>query len=195
MTARKKREQNKKKKAVDYLGSKCNKCGLETNCLRVYDFHHINPTEKDSGIARLLQGHSWDTIRKELDKCDLMCHNCHRIIHHYLNEENYVDNKRAERVRERSRAFKQGLIIRFGGKCNLCGFETEVGSVYEFHHLDMNKKESLISNLICACSWDKVELELKNCILVCANCHRIIHENGWRYNGRISVEQAECHEY
>lgn len=46
------------------------------------DFHHIKG--KKYPISRLVkQGYSIETIDKEIEKCILVCSNCHRKIHHY----------------------------------------------------------------------------------------------------------------
>jgi len=63
--------------AVELLGGKCSICGLVDNPA-VYDFHHRDPKEKDVGIS---QAKSWAAIEKELEKCDLVCSNCHRKLH------------------------------------------------------------------------------------------------------------------
>mgnify|MGYP000644676537 CR=1 FL=1 len=68
-----------KQKAVEYLGGKCSICGYN-KCNRALDFHHINPEEKDNTISSLYN-YSWDNIKKELDKCILLCANCHRELH------------------------------------------------------------------------------------------------------------------
>lgn len=68
---------------IKLLGGKCSRCGLEDSCLAVYDFHHRDPNEKEIGIARFIARHrSLDKIKKEISKCDLVCANCHRRIHH-----------------------------------------------------------------------------------------------------------------
>ena len=69
-----------KVKAVEYLGGKCKDCGgaFHVACM---DFHHINPDEKTKGIAGL-GTNSWKNIKIELDKCVLLCANCHRIRHY-----------------------------------------------------------------------------------------------------------------
>lgn len=69
-----------KAKAVEYLGGKCVHCGLVSDKLCVYDFHHINPKEKEADPGSLLH-YSWKRIQEELDKCILLCANCHRIEH------------------------------------------------------------------------------------------------------------------
>lgn len=71
-----------KKQAVEYKGGKCVKCGYN-KCLSALEFHHINPLEKDKllnsrGINRRK---SFKLLKVELDKCVLVCANCHREIH------------------------------------------------------------------------------------------------------------------
>jgi hypothetical protein len=74
-----KRKQNKQK-AVDYKGGCCKRCGIVSECLDIYDFHHINPNEKEDSLNRLMNS-TWEYIVPELDKCDLLCSNCHKITH------------------------------------------------------------------------------------------------------------------
>ncbi len=70
----------RKREAVEYLGGQCQQCGLEDECVNVYDFHHRDPNDKDYEIAakRYL---SFEEMKKELNKCDLLCAICHRKIH------------------------------------------------------------------------------------------------------------------
>lgn len=70
---------NNKKLAIEYLGGKCLKCG-GTFHPDVYDFHHKNGDEKDICVARLLMK-KFEVIKIELNKCVLLCANCHRIEH------------------------------------------------------------------------------------------------------------------
>lgn len=45
-------------------------------------FHHKNPEEKKDQIPYMVSKcHSWDTILKEIDKCEILCANCHLIKH------------------------------------------------------------------------------------------------------------------
>jgi hypothetical protein len=69
-----------KRQAVEYLGGKCSRCGLETTHYEIYDFHHTDPSKKDMSISDNRM--SFDTLKPELDKCRLYCSNCHRIIHY-----------------------------------------------------------------------------------------------------------------
>lgn len=83
------RRRKLKQMAVEYKGGKCIICGYN-RCLGVLDFHHLDPNEKDFGIASSGTTRSWDALKKELDKCICVCANCHREIHNnYINLEDY----------------------------------------------------------------------------------------------------------
>lgn len=74
-----KRQRDRKKQAIDYKGGKCELCGY-SKCQDAFDFHHINPEEKEFLLSagKLT---SFERIKNELDKCMLLCANCHREIH------------------------------------------------------------------------------------------------------------------
>lgn len=65
----------RKQRAVNYKGSKCIICGYN-KCLMALQFHHVNPRDKSFGISSS-NWKKWETIKKELDKCVLLCANCH----------------------------------------------------------------------------------------------------------------------
>lgn len=65
---------------VIYKGSKCELCGYD-KCLAALEFHHIESREKEKLISRM-RYHSFDKVKPELDKCKLVCSNCHREIHY-----------------------------------------------------------------------------------------------------------------
>lgn len=75
----KKHRKKVKLKAVEYLGGKCSECGYDKNYASL-DFHHIDPSQKDFSISSNSY-FPWDTIKTELDKCILLCRNCHGEIH------------------------------------------------------------------------------------------------------------------
>ena len=62
----------------------CKKCG--ENRYYLLDFHHKNPQEKEFSISDHSRA-SLETIKKEIEKCDVLCANCHREWH-YLSKEN-----------------------------------------------------------------------------------------------------------
>lgn len=78
------RQRSIKQKAVDYLGNKCIVCSYD-KCIGALEFHHINPEEKDFSISQVKLS-SFERIKSELDKCVLLCANCHREFHGGLIE-------------------------------------------------------------------------------------------------------------
>lgn len=70
--------QKTKLKAIEYKGGKCQICGYNKS-IRALTFHHINPEEKSFGISGGTK--SFEKLKPELDKCILVCQNCHAEIH------------------------------------------------------------------------------------------------------------------
>lgn len=77
--ARNRRRRNKQR-AVDIKGGCCEVCGYN-KCLASLTFHHVDPKKKEGNVKRLLKC-SWERVEKEIDKCVLVCRNCHGEIHH-----------------------------------------------------------------------------------------------------------------
>lgn len=73
-------KRNRKLWAIEYLGGTCSQCG-EKHHPAVYEFHHTDPATKDRDPSKMLQL-SLTKLIAELDKCILVCANCHRYIHH-----------------------------------------------------------------------------------------------------------------
>ena len=69
--------------AVEYKGGSCSKCGY-SKCSAALEFHHTDPTEKDFGIAAKGRTMSEAKMKAELDKCVMLCANCHREEHDLL---------------------------------------------------------------------------------------------------------------
>lgn len=69
-----------KQQCVDYKGEKCCMCGYN-NYNGALDFHHTDPTKKDFAISKVKTTRFNDRIKLELDKCILVCKNCHAEIH------------------------------------------------------------------------------------------------------------------
>lgn len=76
-----------KKMLIEYKGGKCEHCGYD-KCMRALEFHHLNPNEKDFGLSRCLSKNI-SSLKKEVDKCILLCSNCHAEEHERLYEQGY----------------------------------------------------------------------------------------------------------
>lgn len=81
-----------KQKAIEYKGGACEKCSYSRS-IRSLVFHHLDPEEKDFSISHPISK-KWNLIKLELDKCVLLCTNCHGEIHEewdkIKNEESFL---------------------------------------------------------------------------------------------------------
>lgn len=81
-----------KKKCVEYKGGKCEFCGY-SKCLRALGFHHKDRNLKAFNISSL-KTRAWHKLQLELDKCYLLCANCH------MEEEDRIVKTRSSLVGE-----------------------------------------------------------------------------------------------
>lgn len=70
----------RKRKIVDHFGDKCLDCN-QTFPQYVYQFHHLDPTEKDVNPSYAMTQRP-SKMWEELNKCVMLCANCHLIRHH-----------------------------------------------------------------------------------------------------------------
>jgi hypothetical protein len=73
------RQRALKRRAIEYKGVRCSRCGYD-RCDGALEFHHTNPRRKDVNISHLRHT-TFEKIIAELDKCVLLCANCHREEH------------------------------------------------------------------------------------------------------------------
>jgi len=87
----------------------------------------------------------------------------------------------SRRTTERQRKLKKMMIDYKGGRCQNpeCstpgGYDRSINGL-EFHHIDPIKKEFTLSQVRLCKMTDKIKEELDKCLLLCANCHREVHE-------------------
>lgn len=72
-----------KLQAISHKGGSCEVCGYR-KCPAALTFHHEDPKEKDFEIGSCIR--SWDKIRNEIEKCRLLCANCHAEAHYEETE-------------------------------------------------------------------------------------------------------------
>ena len=75
------RRKRNRRAAIIYLGGECAECGYN-KCEAAFEFHHVKKNEKKFTIS---SGYKlpWEELKIELDKCMLLCCNCHREKHYY----------------------------------------------------------------------------------------------------------------
>jgi len=77
--------------AIMYKGGKCKMCGVSDLPAFCYHFDHRIPEEKSYNVGRKFNQKINPEIIKELDKCDLLCANCHAIKTWGKNNENVIE--------------------------------------------------------------------------------------------------------
>ena len=87
----------RKYEAILSRGAKCGKCGYDKN-ISALEFHHLDPNLKEYQIdSRRFSNTSIDKLEQELNKCILLCANCHRELHYpeltLDNIPNIIDSK------------------------------------------------------------------------------------------------------
>jgi len=92
-----------KQKAVKYKGGRCEICGYRRS-LRSLHFHHKDPQKKEFAISRMTKI-SESKLKAELDKCVLLCGNCHGEVHEEIDGE-------STKVTAAWRYLKEGKVYR-----------------------------------------------------------------------------------
>ena len=71
--------------AVEHKGGACQICGYNKSH-RALVFHHVDPTLKSFGISEKGFTRAWSKIKEELEKCILLCSNCHMEVHDNITQ-------------------------------------------------------------------------------------------------------------
>jgi predicted HNH restriction endonuclease len=113
------------------------------------------------------QKYAWDNLDKEKQKKLLEYQRDYRSA----NRNSISSKNKEKRIDRRTQAIKM-----LGGCCSACkGVFDSI--VYDFHHLDPDKKEFAISEKALV-SEERYFAEVEKCVLLCANCHRLEHKKG-----------------
>lgn len=75
-----KRHRDKKQRAVKVLGGKCAICDYNSYT-GALEFHHIDPKTKIFSLYSGNLGRPWTQVLAEIEKCALLCSNCHKEVH------------------------------------------------------------------------------------------------------------------
>lgn len=164
--SQKKRRQARKALLIEMRGGRCEDCGY-SDVLGALEFHHRDPVTKEFGVGNW--SGSLERLMAEVEKCDLVCSNCHRLRHASIDEARPGDPVVEHRRRRKLRA-----IQHMGGRCEGC-HRTMAPAVFEFHHLKAAEKAFGISETGVPHRWEKTVAELSKCVMLCANCHREVH--------------------
>jgi len=76
------KRRKEKKEFLDKIKKEpCSRCGktFPPICM---DLHHRNPNNKKDTISNLMNGtYDLSQLKLEVEKCELLCSNCHRLHH------------------------------------------------------------------------------------------------------------------
>lgn len=156
------------------------------------DLHHREPDTKKMKISKMVTwGYSKDKLQAEMDKCDVVCANCHRIEHHTIPagvsescqtgssvDFDHTGEQKATHVSHLA-VRQRATVYRYkkARGCTRCG-ESGVGCL-DPHHVDDTTKTDTVSSLISnESSPTDLRAELRKCTVLCANCHRREHYQG-----------------
>lgn len=163
---------------ADYLAANpCEDCGEDD--ATVLEFDHVGA--KRGGIAMLMgAGYSLDALRREIAQCEVVCVNCHRrrtakragwrraAVPWWRSE----PPKRYETAR--NLAYAYSYLER--SRCRDCGEDDLI--ILDFDHVGP-KTGTVLQLASDGVGLERLEREIANCEVRCANCHRRRHANGW----------------
>ena len=156
----------KKLKLINHLGGKCKRC--DEGSFFTLTFHHKDSKDKDFeyGSNKKMR---FSKLINEIDKCELLCQNCHRELHY---NEKVNENRRLNKL----------IYLEYGGcKCIKCNYDKCPASL-TFHHKNSKEKDFWIGCLSGKISSiedlnDKIKKEIDKCDVLCANCHVLEHSD------------------
>jgi hypothetical protein len=99
--------------------------------------------------------------------------------HAEYSREHYLKNQADTKQRTKDIKAKEKVkwyTFKATLKCTHCGF-SHVASL-DFHHEDPSTKEGNVHQFVSNGQFAKAYEEIKKCIVLCANCHRIHHHEG-----------------
>jgi hypothetical protein len=93
-------------------------------------------------------------------------------------------SKRSDAVKTWRQNTKQRIVESMGGKCQLCGY-ARCNDALELHHIDPSQKDFTMGGIRAnPIAWARIVVELRKCVLLCANCHREVEA------GHISLPET-----
>ena len=114
--------------------------------------------------------------KQKKDGLNYRCKTCQRIYfkNHYQNNKQYYIDKAFEQTNKFLEIIDDVKQNKLKGGCSVCGAYHP--AILDFHHIDPTKKDFTIAQSRTK-SKEKFLKELDKCIVLCSNCHRVLH---WR---------------
>lgn len=138
--------------------SNCKNCGVSEP--KKLCFHHTDQKTLEVSRMAVTSQHNLQELKNEVEKCLILCRNCHRDKHYKGN----TSGKKARYIRE----------VKHKNTCSECG-EKRDGALI-FHHKNPDTKIDSVSKMATnRYSMKQVKEEIEKCEIVCSNCHAEKH--------------------
>lgn len=116
--------------------------------------------------------------RQKKDGLNYRCKACQRAYFKTYYKKNKKEQiQRVQQRKDNNQALLQKFVddIKLSNGCAYCGYKDHQAAL-QFHHIDSKTKDDTIANAINR-NWglDRLKQEIKKCIVLCANCHFILH--------------------
>lgn len=172
------RRDNYHKKIQEYkLNIGCQMCGYKQSSVGL-DFNHKSGVEKCFSISHGYK-YSKEDIQKELEKVEVLCANCHRIITKDTVYKEIGTNSNEEQwmIDRKKRNRKYIDDIKRNSNCEICGISgKENPIIIDFDHIDPSKKLFGLGQAG-GRSIKQIDNEITKCRTICACCHREFTSN------------------
>ena len=161
------------KRKHDLLSGKvCARCGFDD--IEVFEFAHRDRREKKNSISYLLGCAKRETLIAEVEKCEVLCGNCHR-------KETHAEDNTYKHVfvttgmlpyRHTEGSENRRFILDYLQErcCEQCG-EEDI-RVLEFDHIDPSTKKMSVSDMTANFSLKMLQDEIEKTRILCRNCHK-----------------------
>ncbi len=148
--------------------SSCKVCSYSTNPAGLC-FHHRNPEEKRFTIKYAFSHtYGFSNILKEALKCDVVCINCHRLIHYKGDKCKHKEGRKTARNALESK--KRIIKDMNHTHCQKCPESNPI--VLSFHHREpLNKTFDISWGIYNRYPYEEVLEEARKCDILCSRCH------------------------
>jgi hypothetical protein len=151
----------------------CSENGCKESRPEALCFHHNPEYKKRDSVSRMAitSKYSLEDLKQEIQKCELICQNCHRERHadtqRFNGKSQDTDDKNT----------KAGLVrtLKKEGSCSNEDCDESQPYCLDFHHIKEENKNASIDKIVGEGDMKELKSELEKCELLCVNCHMIKH--------------------
>lgn len=156
------RRDRHRRMVADYKAKQgCQLCGMSDPCTLV--FHHRDPSTKVYNISTIYR-RKWEIIQTEIDKCDVLCQNCHqRIEYEGYDESKVPEHKARKRAMVHNHQSKEG--------CTDCSETDPIVLMSVYIDESIKSREAITKMVLKGRPIDTISDALKLTYTICRNCY------------------------